>query len=444
MKITLARHSGFCMGVRNALIRIVRELNSSREELYIYGPLIHNPQTIDVLNDRGLRTVTTIDDLAGKAVAIRTHGIPNDERLILRKCASRVINLTCPRVAKVQSIIKKHSSKRAHTVITGDRDHAEVKSLVSYAHHGATVISDIEETDSLPVADSYLVISQTTFDRDLFLAIAGRISESIDDFTVFATICDSTRLRQEDVVRGIFDGNDTLIVVGGKNSANTRRLAQIGRDRNILTFHIETEHELSIDDFRNAKNVLVTAGTSTPGWIINNVLDRLYTIDLGTRNLFLRSLIRFFEFAVRSNLISSAAAFFMTLTTLAYSGIPIDYTLPLISFLYIFSMYSINNLFEKKLLKFSNPFKYEIYRKYGSPLMALSIASMAASVLLAYHYNYATASLVAGACLLGIVYSSAPVKKLIRLLPFASLKSLYSSKTVTAFGWSIITVLVPM
>src|SRR3990172_12196987 len=117
MKITLARHSGFCMGVRNAILRIVHEINSSDDELYVYGPVIHNPQTIDVLRGRGMRAVDSLDNISGKKIAIRTHGIPVGENRILKDCAAEVINLTCPRVAKVQSIIKKHSSQGSHTII---------------------------------------------------------------------------------------------------------------------------------------------------------------------------------------------------------------------------------------------------------------------------------------------------------------------------------------
>lgn len=445
MKITLARHSGFCMGVRSAVLKIVRELNSPGNlELFVYGPLIHNPQTMDALHNRGLKTLDSTDDIQNRTVAIRTHGIPNEERLLLQRGAGRVINLTCPRVAKVQSIIKKYSSQGSHTVITGDRDHAEVRGLISYARHGATVVSDPDELESIPQAGSYLVVSQTTFDRDVFLSIARRMVESHPGSTVVDTICDATRLRQDDVIQGIDEGIDTLVVVGGKNSANTKRLARIGRDRNIRTFHVETEHELSKNDFRNSRHVLVTAGTSTPGWIINNVLDRLYTIQFSVRNLFTRILFTVTEFTVRSNLLASAGAFFMTLVTLAYSDIPMDYSLPLISFLYIFSMYSINNILEKRVLKLSNPFKYRIYRKFGTPILILSIVFLAVSVMLAFRFNWETAAIVGVASLLGLIYSTSFVKSLVKKIHLGPLKIIYSSKIITSLGWCIITVLVPM
>lgn len=444
MKITLARHSGFCMGVRNAILRIVHEINSSDEALYVYGPLIHNPQTIDVLHGRGMRTIDSLEKISNKKIAIRTHGIPVEENRIIKECAAEVINLTCPRVAKVQSIIKKYSLQGSHTVITGDRDHAEVTGLMSYASHGVTVISEASDMGSIPPADSYLVVSQTTFDRELFNKIVARIQDAYPRVMVFDTICDSTRYRQEDVIQGIMSGNDTLVVIGGRNSANTKRLAQIGRDNNIRTFQVETEHDLKEEDFADSHSVLVTAGTSTPGWIINNVLEKLFYINFTKSNIFFKSITAFLEFIVRTNILAAVAAFFVTLLTLTYIGEAIPYLLPTISLLYLFSMYSINNYFEKDLLKLVNPFKYDIYRKFGVPLLIISIASMGVSIFFASRFNPATALLVAGSYLLGFLYSTNPIKNIIKKIDRGFIRTIYNSKIVACFGWIIMTVLVPM
>lgn len=444
MKITLARHSGFCMGVRNAILRIVHELNLSDDELYVYGPLIHNPQTIDVLHGRGMRTVSSRDGLDGRTVVIRTHGIPVEELKQLKQCAASVINLTCPRVARVQSIIKKHSGLGRHTIITGDRNHAEVTGLMSFAARGVTVISDLNEINSIPRADAYVVVSQTTFDRMLFNKIVTLVRERYDNVHVFDTICDATRYRQEDVITGILHGIDTLVVVGGKNSANTKRLAQIGRDNRIATFHVEDEQELRDNEFAESKNVLVTAGTSTPGWIINNVLEKLYSINVMKGNILFKALMNLMQFIVRTNILSAVAAFFITRIAMAYAGIPDNYIFPALSFLYIFSMYTINNYFEKNLLKLSNPYKFDIYEKYGIPLMLISIPSMAASIYCAARFNMMTAAVVIGSYCLGFVYSTGPVKNLVRKKMPEPLRLVYNSKIVACVGWIIITVLVPM
>ena len=202
---------------------------------------------------------------------------------------------------------------------------------MSYASNGVTVISDVRDVDDVPPAEAYLVVSQTTFDRKLFTTIVSRIRERFADVTVFDTICDSTRYRQDDVFKAISGGIDTLVVVGGKNSANTKRLAQIGRDNNIRTFHIETDAELVEENFADSKSVLVTAGTSTPGWIINNVLERLYSINFKKSNFFINAGMTFLELIVRTNILASAAAFFITLITFRLAGIPASYELAAIS-----------------------------------------------------------------------------------------------------------------
>ncbi|MBN1496773.1 MAG: 4-hydroxy-3-methylbut-2-enyl diphosphate reductase [Spirochaetes bacterium] len=444
MKITLAQHSGFCMGVRNAILRIVSEINDSEEEILVYGPLIHNPQTIDVLHRRGMRTITSLDPIDGKRVVIRTHGVPVGDNRLLKKRAGAVINLTCPRVARVQSIIKKYSARNLHTIITGDRDHAEVTGLMSYASSGVTVISDVRDVDDVPPAEAYLLVSQTTFDRKLFTTIVSRIRERFADVTVFDTICDSTRYRQDDVFKAISGGIDTLVVVGGKNSANTKRLAQIGRDNNIRTFHVETEAELVEENFADSKSVLVTAGTSTPGWIINNVLERLYSINFKKSNFFINAGMTFLELIVRTNILASAAAFFITLITFRLAGIPVSYELGAISFLYIFSMYSVNNYFERDLLRLSNPYKYAVYGRYGSVFLGVSILLMAISIIISTRFGPATTALIAGSYSLGFIYSTKPVKGLVAKIRLRFTRKLYNSKLVTCFGWIIISVLAPM
>jgi (E)-4-hydroxy-3-methyl-but-2-enyl pyrophosphate reductase len=444
MRITLARHSGFCMGVRNAILRIIHEINSSHDEVYMYGPLIHNPQTVELLHTRGLKTIDQRQNVDGKQIAVRTHGIPLEEYTRLRQCAARVINLTCPRVARVQSIIKKYSSQGLYTVITGDKEHPEVTGLKSYARGGVTVISDTTEIPGVPRAGQYLIVSQTTFDRESFEKIVAEFRMRHEHTTVIDTICDATRLRQDDVLAGILEGNDTLVVIGGKNSANTKRLARIGKENSVRTFHIETGEELEEDGFSDARRVLVTAGTSTPGWVINNVLDKLYAIKFKKSNIVVRSGLLFLEFIVRTNILSAAAAFFVSLIVQAYSRVGGGFLFPSISFLYIFSMYSMNNFFDRSFLKISNPYKYVIYEKYGNPLLASAIISALASLFLAGVLNHATIAVLIVSYLLGFIYSTRPIKFLVAKINVGFVSKIYYSKIVTCFGWIIVTVIVPM
>ncbi len=444
MKIELATHSGFCMGVRNAILRIVKEINHARKDIHVYGPLIHNPQTVEVLHNRGLKTIYELDNIDGREIAIRTHGIPVEEYREIRKRSSRMINLTCPRVARVQGVIKKYSGRGFFTIIIGDSDHAEVIGLKSYAASGVHIISDENDIETLPVKDKYVLVSQTTLDRQLFDRIVEKLHKDFDNIHVIDTICDSTRYRQDDVIEGIRKGIDTLVVVGGKNSANTNRLAGIGRENDIKTLLVETEDELNESDFDNSDYILVTAGASTPGWIINNVLEKLYNIKFKKSNLLLNFIKNLFEFIVRTNLLSAVSAFYFTLIVQFLSGGQKDYINGVIAFLYIFSMYSINNYFDRSFLKYSNTYKYKVYKNYGLPLVFISILFVGLSLYLSLPYGILTTSILVASYVFGFIYSTKPVKKVIKKIDTGFITKIYDSKVITSIGWLIVTVLMPL
>lgn len=443
MKIEMAKNSGFCMGVRKAIIRIVDELNSSEEKIYMYGPLIHNPQTIEVLKNRGLITIDSLNELSNRQIAIRTHGIPVDENKRIRKNALRTINLTCSRVARVQSIIKKYSGDGYYTIIIGDKDHAEVIGLKSYARAGVHVVSDINDIEDIASAEKYIIVSQTTHERNQFDQLVLEISKKFKNIFVIDTICDSTKLRQDDVKNGIKKGIDTLVVVGGKNSANTSRLVKIGSDNGIKTFHIETDAELKKDDFLNSRYVLVTAGASTPGWIINNVLEKLYIIKNESSNFIIKVFKNYFELLIRSNIISSLASLFMVLLAQLYAEISLNVTYGIISALYIFVMYSVNNYLDRSFLIKSNSYKYKIYDKYGLHLLISSIISFIASVYLAYTISISLAILILIPYLFGLIYSTPVVKKLVKNTKSGLFKKIYNTKIITGFGWLIAVIAIP-
>jgi len=234
MKIDLARHSGFCMGVRDAVMRIVTELNDTDEEIFVYGPLIHNPQTVHILEKRGLKTIKTLDDIDDRIIAIRTHGIPLEKLRDIKARSRRYINLTCPRVSKVQGLIKKYSGRGHYTIIVGDADHAEVMGLKSYASAGVTVVSSVEDIEKIPPARRYIVVSQTTQDKEHFSRMVKSLEKRFPEMLVFNTICDPTHRRQDDIRLGISRNIDALVVVGGKQSANTARLARMAEHFPVL------------------------------------------------------------------------------------------------------------------------------------------------------------------------------------------------------------------
>lgn len=434
------------MGVRSAVLKIVKELNDSSDTIYVHGPIIHNPQTTTILEKRGLRTVHDEEPVAGKTVAIRTHGIPREKLTKIRNESKRIINLTCPRVARVQAIINKHSRDGSFTIITGDEEHAEVIGLKSYARSGVMVISNADKIPPIPHAERYLVVSQTTFDRELFDAIIRRLREKLNDrLLIFDTICDSTRDRQHDVAAAIARGIDVLVVVGGRNSANTRRLADLGRERGIRTFHVETAEELPTEGFRKNDHVFITAGASTPGWIINNVLEKLFSIQYSHRGIFPAYLKKLIEFIIRTNILSSIAAFFITAFASFYFRGDYSPTLPLAATLYLFSMYSFNNCLTAPQLRESNPYKYNLYHKNRIPFLITAAFCALFALILVIPFGAPIWGIYLSSTALGVVYSMKFFQNMIKKTGIVFLGKAYNSKTlVTSLGWVIVCALAPL
>ncbi len=426
------------MGVRKAVLRIVDEINSSEDEILVYGPLIHNPQTIRILDKRGVKTIYNLDNIENKTVAIRTHGIPIESLRKIKNQAGRYINLTCPRVARVQGIVKKYSDNGYYTIIIGDPDHAEVESIKSYASSGVTVVPSPDNIDYIQNADKYIVVAQTTLNKAVYSEITSLIDQSYNNVIFCNTICDSTHSRQDDVTSAINHGIDALVVVGGKNSANTNRLASIGRDNNIKTFHVETEEELVEDDFRDVAHVLVTAGASTPGWVINNVLEKLFDINYKNKRKIINIAKSFFEFTIRTNIISSVASAVMTIFFEWALGVWSGFKLPAISAMYVFSMYSVNNYFAKSSLKESNPFKYKLHKKNSVLIIFITLLFLLFSQYLILSFSLKIIVVYYILLITGILYTTPVVQKFVQNLP-RKIQIIYKMKSMIATsGWILI------
>ncbi|HRX17257.1 MAG TPA: 4-hydroxy-3-methylbut-2-enyl diphosphate reductase [Spirochaetota bacterium] len=277
MKLIVDNLAGFCMGVRNAVEKVTTELEK-QPLIYIHGDIIHNPQTISILKKKGLISYKDFNEVPAKScVAIRTHGIPYNEYVSIKNHASSIVNLCCSRVTKIQSIIKKAGLTNSHVIICGYHDHPEVKSLQSYASNGVTVIKHPDEIDLVPLTDKLLLISQTTFDEELFYKISDaakiKFGNRID---IINTICRATHDRQKNLISLLTKNQVTkLIVIGGRQSSNTKRLADIGKSRKIATYHIEELAEFDLNTVVTDDTIVVTAGASTPDYIINEVINAL-------------------------------------------------------------------------------------------------------------------------------------------------------------------------
>ncbi|MEZ0343894.1 MAG: 4-hydroxy-3-methylbut-2-enyl diphosphate reductase, partial [Caldimicrobium sp.] len=274
MRIKIARKAGFCMGVRRAVNLVLKALNSGHTPLYTYGPLIHNPQTLELLSQLGVKPLKRIDEDVPKGFCvIRAHGVPPAEKEALLN-RHQVIDGTCPRVLKVQALASKAVSSGKEVIIIGDKDHAEVKGILGYCGEKGYVVSSFQDIEKLPPLKSYVILSQTTQDQEVFDLLSEEILSRYPGGEVINTICNATEVRQEEVKR-LCKECEAIVVIGGKFSANTKRLAQIAEAEGKKVFLIEKPEELPIEAVKKFNSVGITAGASTPNWLINEVIDYL-------------------------------------------------------------------------------------------------------------------------------------------------------------------------
>jgi len=278
MEILIAKGAGFCFGVKRAIDIAFAMADKKQEGIYTFGPIIHNPQVVETLKGKGIVPTDDIyrDDI--KALIIRTHGIPLDLMEKASKAGYRIVDATCPFVTKAQHYAKLLNDDGYQVIILGDRDHPEVRGLMSYAGDDAFVIDGKEE---LPELKSRVgIVVQTTQPVEGLKRLMGKVIERSREVKVYNTICNSTalRLKETEVMAG---GVDVMVVVGGKNSANTTQLAKLCAARPVRTYHIETAVELRPEWFGGAGRVGIAAGASTPDWIIDEVKERIKDIGGG-------------------------------------------------------------------------------------------------------------------------------------------------------------------
>jgi len=277
MKIITAKRAGFCFGVKRAIDITFDMAKKEKKGLYTFGPIIHNPQVIAKLEQEGISPLE-VDDLGSKKISsliIRTHGISCQTYDTIAAQGIKIIDATCPFVKNAQHYAKLLKENGYQVVILGDRNHPEVKGIVSYAGDDAIVL---DEHSALPKLKSKVgVVVQTTQPIEALKKALTQIIEHAREVKVYNTICNSTALRlkeTEEMARKV----DIMIVVGGKNSANTTQLAHLCSSMSVRTYHIETEDELEAVWFSDVKKVGITAGASTPDWIIRKVEKRIHAI----------------------------------------------------------------------------------------------------------------------------------------------------------------------
>lgn len=279
LEVIVSPITGFCFGVKRAMSLIDEGLGDGGKTLYSIGDVIHNPQAVEELKSRGVTPVASMNELsAGDALIIRAHGVMPD---LIEEARSRGIDLidtTCPFVQKSQKYVRQMADEGRKVIIIGDSTHPEVRAISGQAGPDPVIISTPEEAQSINGIDCAGVVVQTTLSREKAMQIVAELEKNIADLRVHDTICQATVLRREatlELARNV----DMVLVVGGKGSSNTKRLFQMCSDEGITARFIETAEEIDPSWFDDGDRVGLTTGTSTPDWVIEEVLSRLSEIS---------------------------------------------------------------------------------------------------------------------------------------------------------------------
>ena len=270
MKTILAPKAGFCFGVKRALDLAMQTARETNKSIYTLGPLIHNPQVVEDLSKKGIKVVKDLSDIPEGVVIIRSHGVGPDIIENARDRDLQIIDATCPFVKKAQELAKELNDQGYQVVVVGDKEHPEVTGIIGWTGHTGIVVETPEQAEKLQPLKKIGIISQTTQPEGNFNKIASVLQEKAEEVKAYNTICHATRDRQyaaAELARKV----DVMIVIGGKNSANTQKLARLCAQTGTPTHHIETAAEFNREWLADKKLIGITAGASTPDWIIEEV-----------------------------------------------------------------------------------------------------------------------------------------------------------------------------
>ena len=448
MKVRLARHAGFCMGVRRAMELVLEHAHHAEGSVYTYGPLIHNPQVLELLESKGIRALEEIPppgSVAGGTVIIRAHGVPPQDKARLKEAGfDRVVEGTCPRVIRVQAIIARAAKRGADVIIVGDASHPEVVGLLGHSAGRGRVVPGPEQVAELPPLQDVVVVAQTTQTGENFAAVVRALTERFGAVEVHETICAATHRRQDEV-RALAHEVDGIVVVGGRFSGNTRRLAQVAAEENCQVYLVETEDELPRWEMAQLGTVGLTAGASTPNWLIKRVLREISSVRSareGGLAFWLRRVLRFF---VRSQLLVALGAAGMAGAGSLLQGLDPQPALVGVAFFYIYAMHVLNHFLDKEAGQYNDPDRAAFLTKHRWFLIGAGIFSAAASLALCALLGLMPLLIVSLMSLMGLLYSVPVMPRAVRRRwGVASLKDIPGSKTMSAAGaWAVIAAVLP-
>lgn len=274
MEIILAKSAGFCFGVRRAT-QMAFDAAAEHDHICSLGPLIHSPQVVRELTEQGIEVVSRVEDIPPGPVIIRSHGVTAEEMNKIQENGLTIVDATCPFVKKAQEYAARLSADGYTVIIVGEGEHPEVQGIVSYSGGAVVhVVADAEQAALLPRMQKVGILAQTTQLYGNLRDIMDVCLSKCQELRVFNTICDATSVRQNEALE-IARSVDLMFVIGGHASANTSRLARICGEIQPQSWHIETAEEIKVEWFSGVNRVGVTAGASTPRWLIDEVVARI-------------------------------------------------------------------------------------------------------------------------------------------------------------------------
>lgn len=447
MEIRLAKSAGFCWGVKRAIDKVLEISKKSTGPVYTYGPLIHNPQALEELERQNIFTIDELEEAqeAEVPVVVRAHGVPPDTMTMIKASRPKVTDLTCPLVTKVQRLIMKHVDQGYDIVIVGDEGHAESIGHLGYARGRGVVVADAAQAENLPPYEKVCVISQTTKDEETFHGVVEVVRRKAKDFKAVDTICGPTYERQDEA-KLLAPQVDLMVVVGGRHSGNTKRLVELCQARCPKTVWVETDAELAPTDFEGVPLVGVTAGASTPQWIIDRVVARLREFDRDRSPLVVRAFRAAGRFLSWSSLYPAAGAACLAYAFCRLLEIASEWKLFAIVFLYVFSMQSINRCLGRSVRGLGSFFAAFQYRRKEMILLAAAAAATVLMLVLSFLTGWATFALVSVATVPAVFYQLPVLGKfqLFGLNVQAPRDIAGSKEIVTALAWAAVVGLVPV
>lgn len=279
LEILIAKNAGFCFGVKEAMNKTMNAIgDSDGTSIYTYGPLIHNNQEIKRLESLGVLSIKDVQESKDSTLIIRSHGVPIKIYDLANDYNVDIIDATCPFVRKVQKIAKKYYDQGYTIVIVGNPEHPEVMGINGWCNNSAYIVQSLDDVDRIQQCEKICVVAQTTITLDLWESIVEKLKERSAIIEIFNTICTATSERQlscADVAKQV----EAMIVIGGYHSSNTQKLVKISKNYCENTYHIETAEELPIAKIRGLNKIGITAGASTPDWIIKEAIKKMNNME---------------------------------------------------------------------------------------------------------------------------------------------------------------------